>query len=72
MQIEAATWSRDSHELFDYESRSVEAATFNIDASVRVYRRGVNILLGPDIDGGMKFSVVLSKYTFFFIRSTRG
>jgi hypothetical protein len=52
MQLEATTWTRDSHELFDYESRSVENASFFIDGSVRVYRRGAQVLLGPDRDGG--------------------
>ena len=53
MQLEAITWTRDSHELFDYESTSVEKASFHIDESVRVYRRGALVLLGPDRDGGM-------------------
>lgn len=59
MQLEATTWVRDSHELFDYESRSVEKAGFHVDSSVRVYRRGANVLLGPDRDGGM-FSLISS------------
>ena len=58
MQLETSTWSRDSHELFDYESRSVEKTCFSIESAVRVYRRGVNVFLGPDIDGGMVFSVL--------------
>ena len=57
MQLEATTWVRDSHELFDYESRSVEKANFHIESSVRVYRRGANVLLGPDRDGGMFWSL---------------
>lgn len=52
MQLEAITWTRDSHELFDYESRSVENTSFHIDGSARVYRRGAHVLLGPDRDGG--------------------
>lgn len=54
MQLESTTWVRDSHELFDYESRSIEKAAFALDSSFRVYRRGVNVLLGPDRDGGME------------------
>lgn len=53
LQLEATTWVRDSHELFDYESRSVEKANFSIESSFRIYRRGVNVFLGPDRDGGM-------------------
>lgn len=53
MNLETTTWVRDSHELFDYESRSVEKGSFTLDSSVRVYRRGPSIILGPDRDGGM-------------------
>ena len=69
MQLEATTWSRDSHELFDYESRSVERICFSIDSSVRVYRRGVSVIVGPDIDGGMEFSVIISIFTLFSFRT---
>jgi hypothetical protein len=56
MQLEATTWVRDSHELFDYESRSVEKSFHTVESSIRVYRRGVNVFLGPDRDGGMQNS----------------
>lgn len=56
MHLDATTWIRDSHELFDYESRSIDRASFNFDSSIRVYRRGVNIILGPDREGRMLFT----------------
>jgi len=59
MQLEATTWIRDSHELFDYESRSIERAAFNVDSSIRVYRRGVNVVVGRDRDGGMLFQIFM-------------
>jgi hypothetical protein len=58
MQIDAATWSRDSHELFDYESRSIEKASFSTDSSIRIYRRGVHVFVGPDREGGMQIDRV--------------
>lgn len=60
MQLEATTWSRDSHELFDYESRSVDRVSFGLSDSVRIYRKGTNILLGPDVDGGTLFSATFN------------
>ena len=71
MQLEATTWSRDSHELFDYERRSVERTCFSIENSIRVYRRGVNVVLGPDIDGGMVFSVLSVVFALFSFRTSR-
>lgn len=66
MQLDTVTWQRDSHELFDYESRSVERASFAMESSARVYRRGAQVFLGPDRDGGMLFSfcipVVIIRY----------
>ena len=52
MNVDATTWARDSHELFDYESRSVEKASLELEGSARLYRRGTSVFLGPDRDGG--------------------
>lgn len=60
MILDTITWQRDSHELFDYESRSIERATFGVESSIRVYRRGAQVFLGPDRDGGTFFLVVCS------------
>lgn len=58
MNVDATTWSRDSHELFDYESRSVEKASFTLTVPTRMYRRGATVHAGSDRDGGT-FSIEL-------------
>jgi hypothetical protein len=36
--VEAMTWGRDSHGLFDYESRHVTTASFNVERSLCFFR----------------------------------
>ena len=43
MHVEASTWQRDSHELYDYESRSITRASSVIQTSHRFCRRGTEV-----------------------------
>ena len=36
--MKAVTWAKDSHGLFDYESRSVQVKKFKIDCSSKICR----------------------------------
>jgi hypothetical protein len=38
--MRGATWSRDSHGLFDYESRHIQKKNMKTQASCKVYRVG--------------------------------
>lgn len=37
-EIKAVTWSKDSHGLFDYESKSLSHKKFVLDSTTRLYR----------------------------------
>ena len=50
LQLVAETWQRDSHELFDYESRSLLVHSFTLSAPTRVLRHGTDIVLASDED----------------------
>ena len=39
------TWARDSHGLYDYESRNVTKNTIKITSSCRLYRQGNEVKL---------------------------
>lgn len=45
--VESVTWSRDSHGLFDYESKSVNKKLHKPNDSVVLVRQGNDTLLMP-------------------------
>jgi RING-variant domain/FHA domain len=47
LYISSVTWQRDSHELFDYESRQVLCSTVGIQATSRLHRLGGGIFSLP-------------------------
>lgn len=49
VEVKAVTWNKDSHGLFDYESKSLSHKRFLIDSSTRVYRNSVSTQ-GSDVD----------------------
>jgi hypothetical protein len=50
LQILAETWQRDSHELFDYESRHLVVQSFTMNSSCRLLRQGTDVMLVVDED----------------------
>jgi hypothetical protein len=48
LNVESVTWSRDSHGLFDYESKSVHKETHTLSGDVKLCRMGTETLLMPD------------------------
>ena len=43
LHVNVLTWQRDSHELFDYESRNLIRHAFSFSTSKRFFRKGVDI-----------------------------
>ena len=58
VEMKAVTWSKDSHGLFDYESRSVQVKKFKIDSSCRICR---NISLANTPENDNDISIFESK-----------
>lgn len=50
LHIETSTWQRDSHELFDYESRQVLTQVFTVCTPARLLRHGTDVFLAVDED----------------------
>ncbi|EER17525.1 membrane associated RING finger, putative [Perkinsus marinus ATCC 50983] len=48
IHIEATTWTRDSHELFDYESRSIAKTNFEVVGNARLIRRNGEVSMESD------------------------
>ncbi|EER09942.1 hypothetical protein Pmar_PMAR018587 [Perkinsus marinus ATCC 50983] len=48
MHVETTTWTRDSHELFDYESRSTAKSNFQVVGNARFIRRNGEVSMEPD------------------------
>ena len=49
VKLQVSTWSRDSHELFDYESRHVTSDEFLLSAnSRRFYRKNGTVIAASD------------------------
>ncbi len=42
VEVKAVTWNKDSHGLFDYESKSLSHKRFLVDSSTRVYRNSTS------------------------------
>ena len=49
--VEAMTWQRDSHELFDYESQSVQRVSSVVAESSRFFRQGTQLI--PSNEGDL-------------------
>lgn len=45
VEIKTVTWSKDSHGLFDYESKNVQLSKRKIDCSANVYKEGQEITI---------------------------
>ena len=43
--MKAVTWAKDSHGLFDYESKSIEIKKMRFDTACNVYRQGYKIII---------------------------
>ena len=43
LRVEARTWCRDSHDLYDYESKAIDLKRFNLTTNSRFYRSGAEI-----------------------------
>lgn len=41
MEIKTVTWSKDSHGLFDYESKNVNFTKNKIESSSKVFKEGI-------------------------------
>eukprot|EP00923_Selenidium_pygospionis_P037970 GHVN01066421.1.p1 GENE.GHVN01066421.1~~GHVN01066421.1.p1 ORF type:complete len:760 (-),score=78.87 GHVN01066421.1:2745-5024(-) len=48
LEMETITWSRDSHELFDYETKVVAKKKFSVTTSNKVFRRGPDVSMEAD------------------------
>lgn len=40
--MKAVTWQKDSHGLFDYETKSLSVKKYRVDAACKVFRNGIN------------------------------
>jgi hypothetical protein len=50
VEIKTVTWSKDSHGLFDYESKNVQLSKTKIDSSSNVYKGDSEIVIKGDTD----------------------
>ncbi|KAF4667461.1 hypothetical protein FOL46_002519 [Perkinsus olseni] len=48
IHIESTTWTRDSHELFDYESRNITKSNFQVVGNARFIRRNGEVSMEAD------------------------
>lgn len=39
--MKAVTWQKDSHGLFDYETKSLSVKKYLVDHSCRIFRNGI-------------------------------
>jgi hypothetical protein len=49
MYMRGVTWSRDSHGLFDYESKSITKQSWMTQEAARVVRQDNEITIVPDV-----------------------
>jgi len=52
VEIKTVTWSKDSHGLFDYESKSVNFTKNRVDTSSKIYKEGNEILIKTNKESG--------------------
>lgn len=52
VNLNTITWHRESHGLFDYESRNAINATYNLQYACTVLRQDTNVLVQPPVSGG--------------------
>jgi len=45
VEIKTVTWSKDSHGLFDYESKNIQSTKTKIEASSKAYKYGTDIMI---------------------------
>lgn len=45
MEIKVVTWAKDSHGLFDYESRSINVKKCKIDKPCKILRKSTNLYI---------------------------
>ena len=43
--MKAVTWQKDSHGLFDYETKSLSVKKHRVEASCKVSREGLKVLI---------------------------
>lgn len=48
LRMECTTWNRDSHELFDYESRHVFSKKYLMRKTAKVFRCGLDVQVVPE------------------------
>lgn len=48
-EIKAVTWNKDSHGLFDYESKSLTHKKFLLDNTTRIYRNNPSSSFQPEL-----------------------
>jgi len=44
VEMKAVTWQKDSHGLFDYETKSLSVKKYRVDAACKIYRNGISIV----------------------------
>lgn len=52
VNLSAITWHRESHGLFDYESRNAINASYNLQYACTVLRHETNVMVQPPVSGG--------------------
>lgn len=60
LTIRCFTWGRDSHGLFDYESRMIIRSTFKTSKSGHLFRVGNECNFATDLDPDSEQSIVLA------------
>jgi hypothetical protein len=43
--MKAVTWQKDSHGLFDYETKSLSVKKYRVDAACKVFRNGIYLYI---------------------------
>eukprot|EP00929_Paragymnodinium_shiwhaense_P043295 TRINITY_DN22286_c0_g1_i1.p1 TRINITY_DN22286_c0_g1~~TRINITY_DN22286_c0_g1_i1.p1 ORF type:complete len:446 (+),score=79.90 TRINITY_DN22286_c0_g1_i1:101-1438(+) len=76
VRVESSTWSRDSHELFDFEAAGLKKRVFQVDKSARCFRRGTDVEMTEDMlaplrsDSDPLLRLVQKDGTFYVERSS--
>lgn len=70
VEVKRVTWSKDSHGLFDYESKNVNFTKDKVENSARVYKEVNDIKIRPIKDSETEMEVENPDYLFSIIKDS--
>jgi hypothetical protein len=72
-EIKTVTWCKDSHGLFDYESKNITISKTKVESFTRVYKEGNDIAIGGITKNQLKSEEIAEKdSTYLFSIATEG